>query len=122
MKQLDLLRRIIREELQKTLREELPKLLQENKTIIKEVKVPETLNSKPSIPIVRFGNNNNPLMGILNETAISMHEAETKQERVSDAPTSVSGMLSSAVRSSDVSMVEINEVPDFTNMINRMNK
>lgn len=140
MKNIDLLRKLIREELRGVIREELPKIINEAKTPIidqKKVlqeqvkaKIPGTLNTVQDIKPIKF-NNNSPMAAFLNDTAKSMlaedfsmsteniHPAmafQPKQDRVGD----VQSMLSTARPSSNLSAVQINEVPDFTGLMSRL--
>ena len=140
MTKTDLLRKLIREEVIKALRQELPSLLKEVKSspIVEnkrptfnsgKVSIPATLNTAERKPIKFAGNN--PMMALLNDTAKSMitedfsmttdsvHPTmafQPKEDRVS----TVEGMLGSARRSSNVDAVQINEVPDFSALMNRM--
>jgi hypothetical protein len=146
--QVDLLRKLIREEVAKAIRQEMPTILKEiqssssPKEVIKESKrpkmaVPATLNTQPVRPKPNF--TGNPLANMLNETAMMMGDMDEMSFNTSDIgpdsigidPTSffqpkqvavgdVNGMLSSARPSSDPSMVQINEVPDFTDLMSKM--
>jgi len=146
--QIDLLRKLIREEVAKAIRQEMPAILQEIRTssstkeIIKESKqvkkaIPGTLNTQPARPTPNFSGN--PLASILNETAMSMVEmddmsfttANIGPDSIGVDPTSffqpkqvavgdVNSMLATARASSDPSMVQINEVPDFTQLMNKL--
>ena len=98
--------------------------------------IPGTLNTKPlrPIPPVVSKNSNNPLQSLLNETAMGMTESDDfafNTDDVSAQPVNffqpveaavgdVEGMLSTARPSSDVSMVQINEVPDYTQLMQKM--
>lgn len=149
MAKIDLLRKLIREEVKAALREELPKLINEIKVpstgvnnVIKEIKkqqFPMTLNTVDTYKKrqdTQF-TKSSPLNAILNETAMSMQsdDIETlsfttdninpisffqpKEASVGD----VNSMLSTARPSSDISMVQINEVPDYSGLMkNLMNK
>lgn len=146
--QVDLLRKLIREEVAKAIRQEMPTILKEiqssssPKEVIKESKrpkmaVPATLNTQPVRPKPNF--TGNPLANILNETAMTMGDMDEMSFNTSDIgpdsigidPTSffqpkqvavgdVNSMLSSARPSSDPSMVQINEVPDFSDLMSKM--
>jgi hypothetical protein len=146
--QLELLKKLIREEVVNAIRQEMPAILKEiqssssPKEVIKESKrpkmaVPSTLNTQPVRPKPNF--TGNPLANILNETAMTMGDMDDMSFNTSDIgpdsigidPTSffqpkqvavgdVNGMLSSARPSSDPSMVQINEVPDFTDLMSKM--
>jgi hypothetical protein len=146
--QIDLLRKLIREEVAKAIRQEMPGILQEVRTssttkeVIKESKqvkkaVPLTLNTQPMRPVANFSGN--PLANLLNETAMSMGEmddmsftsANIGPDSIGVDPTSffqpkqvavgdVNSMLATARASSDPSMVQINEVPDFTGLMSKL--
>jgi hypothetical protein len=144
----DILRKLIREEVAKAIRQEMPAILQEiqtsstTKQVIKESKpvkraIPGTLNTQSSRPVPNFSGN--PLANMLNETAMTMGDMDDMSFTSGDIgpdsigidPTSffqpkqvavgdVNGMLSTARPSSDPSMVQINEVPDFTQLMNKL--
>lgn len=139
MASVDLLRKLIREELRTVIREELPKIISEAKIPIQDskkalqeqvkAKIPGTLNTSiPKPP--KFGGSN-PMAAFLNDTAKNMlaedfsmsteqvHPAmafQPKQDKVGD----VNSMLATARPSSNISAVQINEVPDFTGLMNRL--
>ena len=151
MAKVDLLRKLIREEVVKAIRQEMPSIIKEIassnvvKPVIKESiqakkAVPLTLNTQPVKHKPNF-TSNNPLASLLNETAVGMAEGDDefvsystdnlmegmgmadpmelfqpKQVAVGD----VNGMLATARPSSDPSMVQINEVPDFSALMNKM--
>jgi hypothetical protein len=146
--QLELLKKLIREEVVNAIRQEMPTILKEiqssssPKEVIKESKrpkmaVPATLNTQPVRPKPNF--TGNPLANMLNETAMTMGDMDDMSFNTSDIgpssigidPTSffqpkqvavgdVNGMLATARPSSDPSMVQINEVPDFTDLMSKM--
>ena len=146
--QVDLLRKLIREEVAKAIRQEMPAILQEiqtsstTKQVIKESivakkAVPLTLNTQPVRPKPNFSGN--PLANMLNETAMAMSDMDDMSFSSSDIgpdsigvdPTSffqpkqvavgdVNGMLATARPSSDISMVQINEVPDFSDLMSKL--
>ena len=146
--QVDLLRKLIREEVAKAIRQEMPAILQEiqtsstTKQVIKESKpvkkaIPGTLNTQPARPTPNFSGN--PLANMLNETAMAMSDMDDMSFSSSDIgpdsigvdPTSffqpkqvavgdVNGMLATARPSSDISMVQINEVPDFSDLMSKL--
>lgn len=141
MAKIDLLRKLIREEVVAALRQELPNIIKESKVspivdskkaLHEQVKskIPGTLNTASSRkPIVFAGNN--PMAALLNDTAKSMitEDFSTSTDRMhpsmvfqpkEDKVGSVEGMLGSARRSSNVDAVQINEVPDFSALMNRM--
>lgn len=146
--QLELLKKLIREEVVNAIRQEMPAILKEiqspssPKEVIKESKkakptVPGTLNSQPARPTPNFSGN--PLASILNETARTMGEMDDMSFTTGDlsagsigvdpmsffqpkqvAVGDVNSMLASARPSSDPSMVQINEVPDFTGLMSKL--
>ena len=146
--QLELLKKLIREEVVNAIRQEMPAILKEiqssssPKEVIKESKrpkmaVPATLNTQPVRPKPNF--TGNPLANMLNETAMAMGDMDDMSFNTSDIgpdsigidPTSffqpkqvavgdVNGMLATARPSSDPSMVQINEVPNFTDLMSKM--
>ena len=146
--QVDLLRRLIREEVAKAIRQEMPTILKESqsssapKEVIKESKrpkiaIPGTLNTQPVRPKPNFAGN--PLANMLNETAMAMGDMDDMSFTSGDIgpdsigidPTSffqpkqvavgdVNGMLATARPSSDISMVQINEVPDFSELMGKL--
>jgi hypothetical protein len=140
MAKIDLLRKLIREELTYVIKQELPKLLSEvNKPAIIDYKknlqesikskIPGTLNT--SRPAIKKFTSNNPLSALLNETATSMlnedihmtsddvHPSLGFQPREASVG-DVNSMLSSARASSNIDAVQINEVPDFTGLMNKL--
>jgi hypothetical protein len=150
MAKLDILRQIIKEEVVKALRQELPRLLSENinketgiKNVIKETKksqiplslnTPETYQKRIQSNIQSTFYGNSPLNDLLNETAMNMIDNEDasinftsddvnpvsffqpKEASVGD----VNGMLSTARQSSNLEAVQINEVPDYSNLMKKM--
>lgn len=139
MASVDLLRKLIREELRNVIREELPKIISENKALIVDqkkalqeqvkAKIPGTLNTTVPKPLKFAGSN--PMAAFLNDTAKNMinedfsmttdqvHPAmafQPKHDKVGD----VNSMLSTARTSSNISAVQINEVPDFTGLMSRL--
>jgi hypothetical protein len=146
--QLELLKKLIREEVVNAIRQEMPAILKEiqssssPKEVIKESKrpkmaVPATLNTQPVRPKPNF--TGNPLANMLNETAMAMGDMDDMSFNTSDIgpdsigidPTSffqpkqvavgdVNGMLATARPSSDPSMVQINEVPDFSALMSKL--
>lgn len=147
MAKIDLLRQLIREEVIKALRQELPRLLSENissnkrgiDNVIKEIKksdIPITLNTVETYQknINQKFSNNSPLDKLLKETAISMQEDEIKDFNFntdSVNPISyfqpkeveigdVNSMLSTARASSNMETVQINQVPDYSQLMKKM--
>jgi len=139
MAQIDALRKLIREELRAVLKEEMPKMLKEIKAPIQDPKkslqeqvkskIPGTLNTAERKPIKFAGNN--PMAFLLNDTANRMlnenfsmtsddiHPALAFQPK-EVAVGSVEGMLGTARPSSNLAAVQINEVPDFSALMNKM--
>jgi hypothetical protein len=146
MAKIDLLRKLIREEVIKALRQELPKILSEAKqdytgikNVIREMKksdIPLTLNTHETYkrnPDFKFANSS-PLNNILLETAKSMNQYEDdnynfttdnvnpvsffqpKEAVIGD----VNGMLATARPSSNLETVQINEVPDYSQLMKKM--
>lgn len=140
----EILRKIIREELTKVIREELPRLLSESTQPVKQQvkkadQPPLTLNSSPMVRYedVKFKKSSNPLANLLNETAMSMtsedpmisfssedvgpgmHPALAFQPKEA-AVGSPSDMLATARPSSNIDAVQINVVPDYSAMMEKM--
>jgi phage-related protein len=138
MAKIDLLRKLIREELRTVIREELPKILSEAKAPITDpkralqeqvkAKIPGTLNTSRPKPIQFSGS---PMAAFLNDTAKNMLSEDfsmttdsvhptmafqPKQDKVGD----VKSMLTTARPSSNLATVQINEVPDFSGLMNRL--
>jgi hypothetical protein len=97
---------------------------------------PLTLNNsvpKPVVPNIGL-NKNNPLQNLLQETAMSMTDQDDFAFSTDDVganpinlmqPTNVKvgdirDTLSTAIPSSDISMVQINTVPDYNDLMNKM--
>jgi len=138
MSKLDALRKLIREEIRSAIREELPRLLSENKHVEKDpdyknkireqVKksvtggIPLTLNEPRRAAPVQFSGNN-PLAMLLNETAQNMTPEDMGETREPSVVSSVSDMIGTARKSSNLEMVEIENVPDFSGIMKKlMNK
>lgn len=140
----DILRKIIREELTKVLREELPRLLSESTQPIKQQvkrndQPPLTLNSSPMVRFedVKFKKSSNPLANLLNETAKDMinegadfsfssadvgpgiHPAMAFQPKEAVVG-GVNDMLATARPSSNIDAVQINVVPDYSALMDKM--
>jgi hypothetical protein len=143
MSSIDALRKIIREEVTKVIKQELPKILKESSVPTKDYKkniqeqvqksvFPMTLNEEPVKPKVQFSKSN-PLGQLLNETAISMTSDDVHMFANTDSgiggamePSSikvgsVDSMLNNAVKSSNLEMVKIDTVPDFSQFMKKMN-
>jgi len=131
------LRLLIKEEVRKAVKQEMGKLLRENNhvksnyqsTIESQVKnkVPSTLNTVQSKTkaIPKF-DKSNPFSQMLNETALSLSTDDVHgfggggfQQRET-AVGDVSAMLSSAKKSTNIDMVSIDTVPDFSGLMSKM--
>ena len=138
MGKLDLLRKIIREEVRTVFKEELGEILKEavlsnrNQNMITEsprvnAPLPGTLNNKPPKPTAPMLKSGNPLNAILQETAAAMTPedyyglAEGVRPNI-DVPTvnSVDDMYAAARKSSNLEAIQINAVPDFTAVMAKM--
>lgn len=137
MAKLDALRKIIREEVRAVFQEELAGILKEavmaNRTqqpITEAVKpkpaVPGTLNKQTTKLIPPVLSAGNPLNSLLAETAMTMtskdFEGLNGMQVQADIPVvdSMSDMLASARRSTNLDAIEINAVPDFTQIMAKM--
>lgn len=140
MGQIDQLRKLIREELRAVIKEELPKLLKEvkaqpvvdpKKALQEQVKskIPGTLNTATPKQIKFSGNN--PMAAFLNDTAKNMLNEDFNMTTMDVHPSmafqpkevnvgSVQGMLGTARPSSNIDAVQINEVPDFSGLMNKL--
>ena len=140
----EIIRQIIREEITRALRTELPKILSEStKSVTPQAKKsnqpPMTLNSSPMVRFedVKFKQSNNPLASLLNETAKDMiNEDNAMHFSTSDvsagmhpvmafqprevATGGVNDMLATAKPSSNIDAVQINVVPDYSAMMEKM--
>lgn len=146
MNKLDAFKKLIREEVKKAVREELKNFLIESETkVIKpkqtviENRTKESFKPKFTKPQVY---SNDPIKQLLSETAFNMDASEYKtmmsadssmaqgfpqmlmQERESFSPVSqpqvvesVSEMLASTRPANDINQVEIDTVPDFSDLM-----
>ena len=145
MAKIDLLRKLIREEVEAALRNQLPKIIKEsleNRPIsyksslensVKSKAPPLTLNTKRTslIENVKF-NSSNPFASMLNDTISSMTPRDVNSINDSgDSPFyqseevetgTVNDMLSSARHSFAHELVEIDTVPDFTELMESMKR
>lgn len=140
MANLDVLRKLIREEVRSVFQEELSGILKEailhkgsNTNIIEskassKPKIPGTLNTQPIRPFTppNFGTNN-PLNGLLQETALSMTTNDVASFGNGQVPMvepvvvdSIDGMFATARKSSNMDAIEINAVPDFSGIMAKM--
>lgn len=138
MSKIDLLRKLIREEVKAAIREELPRILSESNTskfdykknLQEQVKskIPGTLNTPERKPIKFSGG---PMAQFLNDTATTMLNEDFSMTSQDVHPSlafqpkevkvgSVEGMLGTARPSSNIDAVQINEVPDFSALMNKM--
>jgi len=136
----DILRKLIREEVQKAIRAEMPKLLKEyakslsvSNTILEsedDDDIPLTLNTSTSKPKVNINSGNNVLNSMLMETAQSMQEEDWIQFGSQDV-NSFGAMAGSVPQQpmggafspeTDISRVQVNNVPDFNNLMDSMIK
>lgn len=137
----DKLRAIIKEEVRKAIRQEIKQIIKESQeptsnyasSIEKQVKskVTQSNKQKKNVNPPNFGNN--PFANMLQETAMSfstedVHSFGGGGSRVSLSEPmgsnarvgSVNDMLSSAKPSSNLDMVNIDTVPDFTGLMNKL--
>ncbi len=140
MANLDALRKLIREEVRAVFKEELAGILKEaimhkgsGQMISESPKpakptIPGTLNTQPfkAKTPPNFGANN-PLNGLLQETALSMTSNDVAsfgmgRAQTMEAPVveSVDDMFAAARKSSNLEAIEINAVPDFTGIMSKM--
>lgn len=140
MANLEALRKLIREEVKAVFQEELAGILKEailhkgsTNSIVENVKptkakIPGTLNTQPVRPFTppNFGQNN-PLNGLLQETALSMTTNDIASFGNGQGPItepavvdSVDEMFATARKSSNMDAIEINAVPDFTGIMAKM--
>jgi hypothetical protein len=149
MSKLDLLRKVIREEVRAAIQEQLSEILKEAITVNKSNRVEVQEAFKPSKPVIPGTLNtrparpqympqlapDNPLNNLLMETAQTMTDRDIGSLNSSDAMefggngmyqpeaqvvSSVDEMFASARPSSNMDMVEINAVPDFTELMSNL--
>lgn len=150
MATLDTLRKLIREEVRAAFQEQVSEILKEaisvNKTTKQQVievetpkkpNVPNTLNTKVAKPVAPVLSPGNPLNSLLAETARSMSEDDVNTlsfnsnsvgafagippaQTETPVVDSVSDMFATARPSSNMDMIQINAVPDFTNLMNNL--
>lgn len=148
MASVELLRKLIREEVKAVFQAELAGILKEaiianqgTKTVIEEQKpkkavIPGTLNTKPFKPIAAPNlGNNNPLTSLLAETANTMTNESYEgmsftsddamgfgmmQPRETAVVDSVGDMMATARASSNFDAIQINAVPDFTELMGKL--
>lgn len=137
MAKLDILRKIIREEVKAVFQEELAGILKEaviaNRTqqpiseVVKpKASVPGTLNRQAQKLVAPILSQNNPLNSLLAETAMTMTARDFEglggEGVQADVPVvdSMSGMFASARPSSNLDAIEINAVPDFSGVMAKM--
>ena len=148
MASVELLRKLIREEVAAVFQAELAGILKEaiiankgTRTVIEEQKpkkvtVPGTLNTKPFIPLAAPNlGSNNPLTSLLAETANTMVNESYDgmgftsddamgfggmQQREVAVVDSVGDMMTTARASSNFDAIQINAVPDFTGLMSKL--
>lgn len=151
MSKLDILRKLIREEVRAAIQEQLSEILKEAIVVNKGSKqpiseavksqkpaIPGTLNTKPFKPHVAPQlTSNNPLNNILMETAQSMTAedmgslnfdssnamgfgAMNPYQAEPQVVNSVDSMLSTARASSNFDAIQINAVPDYTELMSNL--
>jgi hypothetical protein len=140
------LRKIIREEVESVIKKELPKIIKESlnpsvtysKNLENNVKskIPSTLNQKqkPLTERIKFDNSSNPFASMLNDTISSMNQKDLynignidsigitdvfQPENVNVG--TINEMLNSARPSTHHEMVEIDVVPDYSQLMKKMN-
>lgn len=144
MSKISTFRKILREEIALALRQELPKILEESKktpeykqSIKKQMdqKIPGTLNEIAKKPIAPVLTKNSMLNSLLADTAESMTQRDSSllenaqmdgfsainnySGEVSSVG-SVNDMLAAASPSSNHQMVQVNAVPDFNSLMDKM--
>lgn len=139
MANLDLLRKLIREEVTAVFQQELAGILKEaiiankgQQTITESTRpvskpaVPATMNRSIPRPVAPVLSPGNPLNSLLAETAQSMTMDEfgdlNGQGVERDVPIveSVGDMFANSRASSNLDAIQINAVPDFTHMMSKM--
>jgi hypothetical protein len=137
MAKLDLLRKLIREEVRGVFQEELAGILKEaivanrgQQTITESARpvkqAPATLNRQAPRPVAPVLSPGNPLNSLLAETAMSMTQDDFgefgNQSTEKDTPIveSVGDMFANARGSSNLDAIQINAVPDFTGIMAKM--
>lgn len=144
MSKLDALRKIIREEMRVVLKEELSRVITENKKVNdysetfkskKSSEVPLTLNTKAAKVVSPKIANNGLLNSLLSETAMGMQQSDEMHfsshdvdgfalmQRASEESNqvgSINDMLASSRPSGVHEMVQINQVPDFSQLMDKM--
>lgn len=137
MAKLDILRKIIREEVKAVFQEELAGILKEavmaNKpqSLVTEAVKPKapvlgTLNRQAPKLVPPTLGPNNPLNSLLAETAMTMTARDFEGFGGTSAPADVpvvdgiDGMFASARPSSNLDAIEINAVPDFSGIMAKM--
>ena len=145
----ELFRKMIREEVQKAIRAEMPKILNELKTpAVTKATIKESLNDAYGVPLtlneprkqaptkknVPTFANNSAINSLLQETMLSMtsedamgfgmdvqdrHPMEVFQPAV-DQVGGVQDMLSSARGAGSIEAVQVNVVPDFSALMDKL--
>ena len=148
MASVELLRKLIREEVKAVFQAELAGILKEaiiankgtrsviEEQVPKKTKIPGTLDTQPFRPVAAPNlGNNNPLTSLLAETANTMASENYEgmgytldegvdfgiaQPREAAVVDSVEGMMATARPSSNFDAIQINAVPDFTGLMNNL--
>ena len=137
MAKLDLLRKLIREEVRGVFQEELAGILKEaiiankgSKTIVESAQprpiTPGTLNRQVARPIAPVLSPGNPLNSLLADTARSMTSDDfagfgnNPIEKDIPIVESVGDMFANSRKSSNLEAIEINAVPDFSAIMSKM--
>jgi hypothetical protein len=136
----DKLKQFIREEVKRAIKEELSKSLKEHDHRDYRSSIEAKVNSKPPVkPSNKSSNmrqfdNSNPLAQLLQETALSFTSDDARafgggggspvsfSEPMKTQVGTVNDMLSTARKSSNLDMVSIDTVPDFSEFMKKMKK
>lgn len=145
MASVELLRKLIKEEVRAAFKEEVTNLLKEVimdrkpaqtiKEAVSKPSTPGTLNTKPLRPTPPVLNAGNPLNSLLAETAQSMVADDYTslsydtgdvmgfgqlQQRDVPVVSSVNDMMATARVSSNLDAIQINSIPDYTQLMNKL--
>jgi hypothetical protein len=134
----DKLKQFIREEVKRAIKEELSKSLKEHDYRDYKSSIEAKVNSKPTVKQsnkssnMRQFDNSNPLAQLLQETALSFSSDDVRafgggspvsfSEPIRTQVGTVNDMLSTAKKSSNLDMVSIDTVPDFSEFMKKMKK
>jgi hypothetical protein len=141
MSKLDVLRKIIREEVRGVIREELSHLLKETVSkppVIKNINAPISLKEQLSTGISsKINKSSDPIMDLLNETKMNMTNDDYRTIINADASMAqgfgqysmstnvpvvenVNQMLATSRPAADITHVQIDAVPDFSALMKTM--